>query len=228
MNALAQIKASMGSDYDALPLLDVEYNHPDVQRMVLELVQTEMASFAPPKDHYLGSLPYPKLRFSSAPAFAAEYERIRAAGGANSSSSGSNSIEKQVDMTRYSVPAPAAGTAEAEDVQAWTSSVLNARAQLEHQRNRLVNLELASEHGETVWQQHVASVEASATRVTLLADGAEREKNAINSQRLSAQRACAPALAKIAGKRNEALSRVLALQTVVGGLEKRQRTGVKE
>ena len=62
--------------YDALPLLDSEYNHPVVQNAVLNLIEAEMKAFAPPKDNYLSSLPYPKLRFSNAPGFAQEYEKI--------------------------------------------------------------------------------------------------------------------------------------------------------
>jgi len=210
--------------YEALPLLDTEYNHPEVQHMVLTMVQEEMKAFQPPKDNYLSALPYPKLKFSNAQGFAQEYERIRnqntnksLASSAAGEAKDPYAMKKSVDMSRYNVPAPKGALLE--DAQAWRSAVTNARVQLEHQQNRLMNLELESEYGEEVWQAYLASLEGVATRTTTLAEEALKEKRIINSQRLSAQRASAPTLSKITGKRSEALMRVLALQGAVSQLE---------
>jgi len=213
--------------YEALPLLDTEYNHPEVQRMVLSMVQEEMKAFQPPKDNYLSTLPYPKLKFSNAPAFAQEYERIKSQNATNSSqvtgtggeenASSSYAMKTPLDTSRYNVPGPKGALKE--DAQAWRSAVTNARAQLEHQQNRLMNLELESEYGEEGWHAYLASLERAAIRTASLAEGALKEKRAINSQRLSAQRASAPTLSKISGKRSEALMRVLALQGAVTQLE---------
>ena len=38
------------------------------------------------------------------------------------------------------------------DSAAWTAAVNNAHAQLEHQGNRLTNLELLLKHGATAWR----------------------------------------------------------------------------
>jgi pre-mRNA-splicing factor SPF27 len=206
--------------YEALPLLDTEYNHPEVQHMVLRMIQEEMKAFQPPKDNYLTALPYPKLKFSNAPGFAQEYERIKGSQGSNVGgeiNGDTYAMKKQVDMSRYNVPGPKGALKE--DAQAWRSAVINARVQLEHQQNRLMNLELESEHGDPVWLAYLASLEGVATRASVLAEEALKEKRVINSQRLSAQRASAPTLSKITGKRSEALMRVLALQNAVCQLE---------
>ena len=232
-SALNALKEKVGGHYDALPLLDVEYNYPEVQRVVLHLVQAEMASFSPPADQYLSSLPYPRLRFDSAPAFAASYESERARRNGSGSGSGisSGSESAHLDMRRYSVPAPREGSKDDKtatetetetkeiDVLAWRHAVNNARSQLEHQRNRLLNLELLASHGDEVWGLHVVSTQQAAQRVERLAAEAEREKHVLNSRRLSAQRAAAPALATLAGKRSEALVRVAQLHAAVASLE---------
>lgn len=206
--------------YEALPLLDTEYNHPEVQHMVLRMIQEEMKVFQPPKDNYLSALPYPKLKFSNAPGFAQEYERIKSSQGSSvggRSNGDTYAMKKQIDMSRYNVPGPKGVLKE--DAQAWRSAVINARVQLEHQQNRLMNLELESEYGDPVWQAYLTSVEGAAVRTSILADDALKEKRVINSQRLSAQRASAPVLSKVTGKRSEALMRVLALQNAVSQLE---------
>ena len=57
-------------------------------------------------------------------------------------------------------PPPARQT----DLKAWGRSVGNAQAQLEHQDNRLVNLELLQRHGANTWRAHLQALEAIATR----------------------------------------------------------------
>ncbi len=218
--SIVQTLSTSVGGYDALPLLDTEYNHPEVQRLVLQLIQDEMKSFAPPKDQYLENLPYPKLRFNGAPGFAAEYERICVSSINNGVNVIDNPdefrIQKPLDMARYNVPAPSSEFAE--DVQAWKSAVNNARAQLEHQQNRLMNLELNIEYGDKIWQQHVNSLHAAAKTAQNLADGALQEKNNIDAQRINLQRMHAPILAKAITKRRDALHRVRALQGVLSQL----------
>ena len=95
--------------YEALPLLDTEYNHPEVQHMVLRMIQEEMKVFQPPKDNYLSALPYPKLKFSNAPGFAQEYERIKSSQGSSvggQSNGDTYAMKKQIDMSRYNVRRP--------------------------------------------------------------------------------------------------------------------------
>ena len=153
--------------YEALPLLDTEYNHPEVQQMVLHMIQEEMKIFQPPKDNYLAALPYPKLKFSNAPGFAQEYERIKSSQG---SSAGRESVgdtyamKKQVDMSRYNVPGPKGALKE--DAQAWRSAVINARVQLERvaAHGRPVNRALLIEQLQRIYpvlQEHAEDISHS-------------------------------------------------------------------
>jgi pre-mRNA-splicing factor SPF27 len=68
-----------------------------------------------------------------------------------------------MDLTRYDLnpPAPSDRTNPA----AWQTSVDNARAQLEHQRNRLLNLELLLKFGPDALRAHNEALSADAARL---------------------------------------------------------------
>ena len=53
-------------------------------------------------------------------------------------------------MKRYELPTPPAG--KMTDIQAWNECVDNSMAQLEHQRTRILNLELMLEYGGESWK----------------------------------------------------------------------------
>lgn len=208
--------------YDALPLLDSEYNHPAVKNVVLQAIEEEMKAFQPPKDNYLSTLPYPKLRFGEAPGFAQEYERINKLNNNNSNTDPSKSeaeysMQKLIDTSRYRVAAPS-GAAE-QDPRAWHNSIANCRAQYEHQKNRIMNLELELEHGEGVWKQFNGALEGAARQTERLTESAIKDKNIINSQRIHNQKVHAPQLGRVTGKRNETLVRTLNLQSAINSTQ---------
>lgn len=210
--------ASSMMAYDSLPLLDSEYNHPQVQAAVLQLVQDEMQAFQPPKDKYLSNTPYPKLKFAAAPGFAQEYERVkRLENKATGNIDDVSQMKMNTEMSRYRVSAPNA--TQQEDLLQWQAAINNGRAQHEHQKNRLVNLELELEHGEAQSRDYTVALEGGVQHVQALADQALRRKNQLNAERMQLQQNAAPALGRITGKRNEAMARVLALQGAIGQLQ---------
>lgn len=57
-----------------------------------------------------------------------------------------------VDLERYNLPRPQGD--DENRVEAWEAALDNARAQLEHQKTRIVNLQLLLKHGPTSWRAH--------------------------------------------------------------------------
>ncbi|CAN0374949.1 unnamed protein product [Discosporangium mesarthrocarpum] len=128
---------------DALSYIDKEYEDPQIQQIVHSLIEEEMAAFDPPD--YLAGRPAPKLRFGS-PLLKSEWERMVA-----------GVPMKTMDTSRYDLQPPRGSAAE--DEKAWREAVNNARAQTEHQLNRLLNLELLQNYGSNVWLEHNKATE---------------------------------------------------------------------
>ena len=112
------------------------------------MIANEMKTFAP-KD-YLAFLPYPKLSFSNSPLLQA----------GNNTNNVNNTIitnttitiefnrlkeqkeMQKLEFTRYNIPAPP--VALDKDVQAWRQCVNNVKSQQQHQRNKILNLNIMS------------------------------------------------------------------------------------
>ncbi len=60
-----------------------------------------------------------------------------------------------MDLLRYSMP-PATNN----DYESWHRAVLNAQTQIEHQVNRLENLELLKSFGANAWRHHLVYLES--------------------------------------------------------------------
>lgn len=84
-----------------------------------------------------------------------------------------------MDVERYNLNPPAA--AQWTNPDAWRAALDNASAQLEHQHNRLVNLELMLKFGPEVWRAHNESLAAHVAR--LQAELAETKKATDNMNR---------------------------------------------
>lgn len=61
-------------------------------------------------------------------------------------------MQQAIDTSRYSLPQPLDDTMDS--IESWEKAVENARAQLEHQRGRLVNLQLLLKYGPASWRAH--------------------------------------------------------------------------
>mmetsp|Transcript_54293 Transcript_54293/g.69803 ORF Transcript_54293/g.69803 Transcript_54293/m.69803 type:complete len:149 (-) Transcript_54293:437-883(-) len=124
INASDEVKVLL----DALPYIDSEYDNPVIQSEVRSLIEQEMASMQP-RD-YLAHLPSPPSSlFSNNEMLSSEMERIA-----------DGQRLAPLEVSRYEVSGPPKELSR--DPQAWRASLANAQAQLEHQHNRLANLEL--------------------------------------------------------------------------------------
>jgi len=105
--------------------------------MVNRLIQQEMRRFTPPD--YLAKYPLPELRFIGHKMLQDEYERVR-----------KKRPMPTIDISRYKLEQPS--SALRHDLNAWRKCSQNAQAQLEHQSNRILNLQLLRKYGADSWR----------------------------------------------------------------------------
>ena len=110
-----------------------------------------MATLKPDRD-YLAPWPAHEPNFQNTTLLQADWMRV--CDGAPMS---------KIDTSRYQLEPPPSSAQN--DAEAWQRAVDNAKAQLENQATRLVNLELLQQHGAQVWVAQCNSLEASATQL---------------------------------------------------------------
>ncbi|XP_052866957.1 pre-mRNA-splicing factor SPF27 [Anopheles cruzii] len=131
---------------DALPYIDLGYDDPGVREAAIAMVEEECRRYRPTKN-YLEHLPPQATTAFETELMAAEFERIQ------------NRLPMEpLSMKRYELPPPPAG--KMNEVSAWTESVDNSMAQLEHQAVRAMNLELMSEYGCEMWKSYLETLVA--------------------------------------------------------------------
>ena len=118
---------------DALPYVD-EIT-PEERQVVDRLIHEELRSSRKRPENYLEEVPpIPASTLSSL--LTGELARIER-----------GEAFQSIDTARYDLVAPVA-----DDLDSWRSALENAHAQLEHQRNRLINLELLQKYGADSWR----------------------------------------------------------------------------
>jgi len=125
---------------DALPYIDHGYNEPGVREAALAMVEEETRRYRPTKN-YLDHLPALNLSMYETDLMKAEFDRLA-----------SRQPMDTLSMKRYELPTPPPG--KMTDIQAWTECVDNSMAQLEHQRTRIMNLDLMLDYGTESWKQY--------------------------------------------------------------------------
>jgi len=151
---------------DALPYIDFEYNDPAMKAQVDALVKEEMDRSTLLPSDYLDRKPHlkmPEFKFVNSVFWEAECARLA-----------SGSPAAAMDVARYRCEPPKIAFTDAktgkpkpltepqtwteserlEAITAWTKAVLNAQAQLQHQTERLLNLELLKKFGGMSWKTH--------------------------------------------------------------------------
>ena len=118
-------------------------------------------------------------------------------------------------IERYSCAPPTE-----QDPEAWKSARTHVRAQLEHQANRVVNLELAESFSEHTWRRHVHDLGRLHAQVAALAEGKEREAEQINLKRKRDQAKLGPDIVRAERAVVERLERHRALEARVAALRK--------
>jgi len=156
---------------DALPYIDEEYNDPQMQAVVQQLVKEEMRRFTPPD--YLESCPALEkfeLKFKDGSFLKEELDRVAKG----------NPI-KQLDVSRYKLERPS-GKDES-SLKKWQQARDNAQAQLEHQHTRIMNLELMSKYGTNAWRKHNEALVGTKKYMESLLQTEREEVEKINSKR---------------------------------------------
>jgi len=125
---------------DALPYVDQGYDEPGVREMVNQLIEEETKRYRPTKN-YLEFLGAPILTSFETEVMKNEFERIS-----------NRQPMELLSMKRYELPQPSAN--QKTDLSSWTEALKNSMAQLEHQAERVANLELLSQYGVNAWRQH--------------------------------------------------------------------------
>ncbi|XP_033642160.1 pre-mRNA-splicing factor SPF27-like [Asterias rubens] len=123
---------------DALPYHDKGYDEPGEKEAAYALVEEETRRYRPTKN-YLEHLPAIDHTPFETDVLKNEFERMA-----------SRLPMDVLSMKRYELPPPPAGRQN--DVLAWNESVENSMAQLEHQSERIANLELLSKYGSSAWR----------------------------------------------------------------------------
>ena len=136
---------------DALPYIDHGYNEPGVREAALAMVEEETRRYRPTKN-YLDHLPALNLSMYETDLMKAEFDRLA-----------SRQPMDTLSMKRYELPTPPPG--KMTDIQAWTECVDNSMAQLEHQRTRIMNLDLMLDYGTESWKQYNEVLQDMLTRV---------------------------------------------------------------
>lgn len=124
---------------------------------------------------------------------------------------------KSFDLSRYQVQPPPANLAG--DAGAWEEALNNAKAQLEHQLARIVNLELLQTYGANAHVAANAELGALRTRLAARADAIKTELDALNKLRKADQLAVASQLRVLAGQWDELVSKNLEIQVACSFLE---------
>lgn len=105
-----------------------------------------------PSDYLKELPPIPPSRLESHQLIQTEFERI----------SRGEQLDA-MDIERYNLNPPP--PSKRSDPAAWQAALDNANAQLEHQRNRLLNLELLLKFGPSTWRAHNEAVASYASRL---------------------------------------------------------------
>ena len=201
-------------EFESLPYIDNEYDNPEVKAVVHSLISDEMKTFSPA--NYLAHLSYPNLQFSNSSALAQEYDRIIKTGTKSS---------ERIDSQRYIVKGPSGPLQK--DVQAWRKAVSNAKSQYEHEQNKLLNLEIASESIKPQWLAYNSQLEIQNNFLQEQIRGTKRKVSEINVVRRVAQEKTSYELNRYVKRRNNAIIKqnqiLLACNDILENLPDDQR-----
>ncbi|XP_058813547.1 pre-mRNA-splicing factor SPF27 [Topomyia yanbarensis] len=158
---------------DALPYIDLGYDDPGVREAAIAMVEEECRRYRPTKN-YLEHLPTSTTVGFETALMTAEFERIQ-----------SRLPMEPLSMKRYELPPPPAG--KMSEVSAWSESVDNSMAQLEHQAVRTMNLDLMMEYGCEMWKSYLEVLTAMQAKAQARLETMKKEIQDVNWKRKSKQ-----------------------------------------
>eukprot|EP00316_Scyphosphaera_apsteinii_P012591 CAMPEP_0119301026 /NCGR_PEP_ID=MMETSP1333-20130426/2890_1 /TAXON_ID=418940 /ORGANISM="Scyphosphaera apsteinii, Strain RCC1455" /LENGTH=226 /DNA_ID=CAMNT_0007302997 /DNA_START=54 /DNA_END=734 /DNA_ORIENTATION=+ len=196
-------------DIDALPYVDTQFNDPAIKAQVDRLIQDELSTIKKQPRDYLAHLPLYEPKFEGHPALQAEWMRI-------CSSDGKEPMPT-MDVSRYQLDPPP--QAKQTNAAAWDRAVHNAEAQLEHQSNRIDNLELMQKYGANLWRVHLNSLEAASRRLESEQAELSQQIDTLNRKRKLEQNDVGPKLQRLEAEWVNAVKKNLEIEGAVARLE---------
>lgn len=158
---------------DALPYIDGITS--DDRQQAEELIEEELRRSSKKPSDYLASFPpLPASRFEGHPILQHEYSRVKA-----------GKPMEPLDTNRFRLAPPPAN--KQSDFNAWRKATDNAHSQLEHQYNRLLNLELLLRFGPNARRVHNKSLEGHVHRLENEIEHLQQQRDSINRQRKLSQ-----------------------------------------
>ncbi|KAK3834022.1 MAG: Pre-mRNA-splicing factor SPF27 [Linnemannia gamsii] len=221
---------------DALPYVDKQIDEPGVRSMVDKLIASEMKRMPKPKDP---STLFPDMDlFSSNTLIQQELDRVRrgkpmdpsldlsryqleppTATSNTTSSNGSNSSSTTTTATGTTETiTPSASEELPEGRTQWLKALDNANAQLEHQNQRVVNLELVQKFGGNAWNIHNYQLEYDVSLLRKEVDDKKAEIMELNKLRKRDQMDAAESLQRLEAKWAEMISSTLQVEVASASL----------
>ncbi|PVV04214.1 hypothetical protein BB560_001296 [Smittium megazygosporum] len=193
---------------DALPYFDKEYEDPATRKIVDELIAEEMKNNSA-NDSI--KLPPPISLFRNNPLLRAEYDRQK-----------KNIPMKKFDTERYKLNQPEGDLAG--DTEEWINSINNARSQLEHQQNRIENLELLNKYGANAWKIHNSRLESILDQLNKDLDYTNEQILYINKARKYEQTEASIELGNLNNKWNSLIVQLADIKAAIAQLEEKNES----
>ncbi|KAF9965961.1 hypothetical protein BGZ70_003683 [Mortierella alpina] len=212
---------------DALPYVDKQIDEPGARTLVDKLIASEMKRMPKPRDP---STLFPDIElFKDNQLIQQELERVRKG----------KPMENALDMTRYQLEPPTSqSSSHPSDVASaettitpsaseelpegratWIKALENANAQLEHQNQRILNLELVQKFGGNAWNVHNYQLEYDLSLLQKAVDEKKAEVIELNKLRKRDQLDVAESLQRLEAKWAEMISSTLQVEVASASLE---------
>lgn len=120
----------------------------------------------------------------------------------------SDGSKDSLDVDRFNIPYPNDPT----NLQEWEDSLSNAKSQLEHQRLRLINLDLISKYGANHWKLYNFLLDQEISKVEKLIDDHKNEVDNVNRRRKAQQTEVGDKLTDLAQKWQNLVSTNISLE----------------
>lgn len=199
---------------DSLGYVDTEYNSPESQQAVQDQIRAEMATFSPPQDKYLAYLPSYSPTFSGIARLQTEFKRVMA-----------NVPLDAIGLNRYQVKEPTGKYAK--NLEAWESAVKQLQVVVEHQHNRVVNLELQQGYGTKLAKMRVAVLNGMNAQYEHAVNANKAVSDQINIARRQDQTRNAAKLHNYQSRYYELLTKNVAIKRACANEKMRQEKKLK-
>ncbi|KAF9363429.1 hypothetical protein BGX34_004178 [Mortierella sp. NVP85] len=213
---------------DALPYVDKQIDEPGMRTAVDKLIEAEKKRMPKPRDP---SAQFPDMElFKGNELMQQELDRVRRG----------KPMDK-LDLSRYQLELPSSLSSSSSSISAteatagsetpsaseelpdgrvlWLKALDNANAQLEHQSQRILNLELVQKFGGNAWNIHNYQMEYDLSLLKKALDDKRAEVMELNKQRKRDQLEVAESLQRLEAKWAEMVSSTLQVEVASASLE---------